>query len=214
MGQEPARVTTSSGIAQINERADARKNIKKADRNTGFKQLYELIDWTCLEFYDEERMIYIGSDNDELNKRYAKVVETEEGFVENLDKEQGPIIFKYSSSDMQMKDNAEELYFPKIDTTVHTSDSIVKSKAFSIQALKEISQTPVTPENVEVVKEQIDLLGLASGKVIKDSFDTSFGVVKEDPTVPNVDDVLDQLSPSEQAAVKADPSLLNEPTVV
>jgi len=210
MGQEPARVTTSSGIAQINERADARKNIKKADRNTGFKQLYELIDWACLEFYDEERMIYIGSDDDALNQRYAKAVEGEPGFVENFDKEAGPIIFKYSSSKMQIETNPDELYFPKIDTTVHVSDSIVKSKAFSIQAIQEISQTQITPENVELIKEQLNLLGLPSRKLIIDALDKSFGIQKEDPTIPNPDDVLDQLKPEELAAVKADPTLLND----
>jgi len=210
MGQEPARVTTSSGIAQINERADARKNIKKADRNTGFKRMYEMIDWTCLEFYDEERMIYIGSDNDELNKRYALQTEGEKEFIENLDKEEGPIIFKYSSEGMQLKDKNDKLYFPKVDATVQVSDSLVKSKAFSIQAIQEISKTPITKENAEMVKEQINLLGIPSRKLIKDSIDATMGIKQEDKTIPNVEDIMNQLSEEDRAAVESDPSILQK----
>lgn len=208
MGQEPARVTTSSGIAQMNERADARKNIKKADRNTGFQHLFELVDWSCLEFYDEERMIFIGSDDQELNERYAEITEGE--YVENLKKEDGPIIFKYSSDKMAIKNNRDELYFPKVDCTVQTSDSLVKSKAFSVQAIQDILRTNVTPQNVGLVKEYIDILGLPSRKAIKENLDSSLNINKQDPTQPSPDDILSKLSPEELQAVQADPSLLDQ----
>jgi len=60
MGEEPERVVTASGIELLNARADARREIKRADRLRGFAKLYELIDWFCLEFYDDGRMIRIG----------------------------------------------------------------------------------------------------------------------------------------------------------
>ena len=62
MGEEPERVVTASGIELLNARADARREIKRADRLRGFAKLYELIDWFCLEFYDDGRMIRIGRD--------------------------------------------------------------------------------------------------------------------------------------------------------
>ena len=46
--------------------------------------------------------------------------------------------------------------------------------------------------------------------VVKDSLDSAFGVKDEDPTVPNIDDVMNKLSPKEQAALNADPSMLND----
>ena len=210
MGQEPARVTTSSGIAQMNERADARKNIKKADRNTGFQRLFELVDWSCLEFYDEERMIFIGSSDKEMNKRYTKYTQGQEQMIENLDTEEGPIIFKYSSEKMAIKNERDELYFPKIDCMVQTSDSLVKSKAFSIQAIQDLIATNITPQNIELVKEYIDILGLPSRKMIKDSLDAALGVQKTEKGAPTPDDVIGQLTPEEQKTLEADPTLLNQ----
>jgi len=162
MGVEPTRVTTASGIAQINERADARKNIKKADRTYGFEKLYQLIDWTCLEFYDEERMIYIGVENKELNKKFV-----ESGMLENLDKEQGPIIFTYSSNKMSSYDKANESYYPVVDCTVIASDSLSKSKAFSVQAIQDLVRTTITQDNYKLIMAYIDLLNLPDRKDIK-----------------------------------------------
>jgi hypothetical protein len=211
MGQEPTRVTTASGIAQMNERADARKNIKKADRNTGFQQLFELIDWTCLEFYDEERMIFIGAITDDLNKRYAEI--TQGQFAENMDREEGPIVFKYSSSKMAIKNNREELYFPKVDCSVNASDSLVKSKAFSIQAIQDIIATNVTPQNVELIKEYIDLLGLPSRKMIKESLDKALGIEKVDDTMPSPDDILSQLTDEERREIVGSRTYLGERSI-
>ena len=56
-----ARVTTASGLSML--RADGREqaDIKRADRNAGFERLYELLDWLCLEFFDDDRMLYLGA---------------------------------------------------------------------------------------------------------------------------------------------------------
>lgn len=60
-GKETARVTTASGLSML--RADGREqaDIKRADRNAGFERLYELLDWLCLEFFDDDRMLYLGA---------------------------------------------------------------------------------------------------------------------------------------------------------
>lgn len=56
-GMEPARVTTASGIALLNERAGTRKALKNRGKAEGFKRLYRLIDRTALEFYPKGRNV-------------------------------------------------------------------------------------------------------------------------------------------------------------
>ena len=66
-GKEPARVTTASGIALMNERAKSRQTLKKAGRTEGFKRLYSLIDYTALEFYEKGRFVERGADGFEFD---------------------------------------------------------------------------------------------------------------------------------------------------
>lgn len=56
-GKEPARVTTATGIALMNERAKSRLSLKKTGRSEGFRRLYRLMDYTALEFYGKGRKL-------------------------------------------------------------------------------------------------------------------------------------------------------------
>lgn len=219
MGKEPVRVTTSSGIAQLNERADARKSIKKADRNSGFEELFELIDWTCLEFYDDDRMIYIGASDAELNKKYAElsVQARQEGIpmLPNMNKQIGPIVFKYSSKNMMVRDNRNEVYFPNVDCKVYASDALSKSKAFNVQSLMDLLKVPITPQNVDIVKEYIDLLALPSRKETKENLDKSFGQAQTQESTPqetpiDIDEIISQLSPEQQEKLRQNPELIDQ----
>jgi len=217
MGQEPVRVTTSSGIAQLNERADARKSIKKADRNTGFQELFELVDWTCLEFYDEERMIYIGADDEEINAQYSQQT-AEQGFMtENLNKSDGPIVFKYSNKKFKNYN-----YFPRVDCTVIASDGIAKSKAFNIQAIQDLLKIQITPENYKMVIETIKLMGLTDKKALIEWLEETYkpqpmpeqlpqdGQGAPQPDQINVDEIMAQLTPEEQRKLQAHPELIDQ----
>ena len=62
MGREAARVTTATCIAMLRSDAQGQADIKKADRNAGFERLYELLDWLALEFFDDDRMLFLGAD--------------------------------------------------------------------------------------------------------------------------------------------------------
>lgn len=143
-GKEPVRVTTASGIAQLNEKADARKTIKKADRLTGFERLYELIDWTALEFYDDSRLIFIGAKTEEAKKNFGQTRVANQPY-QNIDPTQGPISFMYNANkmrslDIEQTDLAGEAmyYYPRIDATVHAGDGIKKSKAFTLSATESL----------------------------------------------------------------------------
>ncbi len=59
-GKEPTNVTTATGIALLNERAQTRKSLKNIDRSQGFKRLFSLIDATALEYYNDGREIMLA----------------------------------------------------------------------------------------------------------------------------------------------------------
>jgi hypothetical protein len=192
MGVEPARVTTASGIAQLNERADSRKDIKKADRLSGFERLYELVDWSALEFYDDNRLIFINATDGGLKQKFSqdyqtKVNEAKQAgqpippMPKNLDPNTGPIIFHYSSDNLANKknigdeDNPQiETYFPRVDAVVIAGDSLTKSKAFTVQMLQQLLQTPINLENYKLVEAWIDLMNLSNRKEIKDYIEAYF----------------------------------------
>ena len=202
MGVEPARVTTASGIAQINEKADSRKSIKKAPRSNGYEDLYRLIDWTCLEFYTDERMIYIGAAGKEKKPIMAGI-----NYVENLDKEAGPVVFKYSSSKF-----AKDGYYPEVDCTIVASDALTKSKALSIQTLVDLVGTPITPQNYKLIISYLDLVGLPRSKEITDWLESTYGA-QTPPRTQNTglgQTQNAQITPDMINAVIQNPELLND----
>lgn len=194
-GKEPVRVTTASGIAQLNERADARKNIKKADRLIGFELLFEMIDLHVLEFYDDDRMIYLGAKEERKE----------------------PVSFTFNATNF--KD--ENGYVPRVDTTVNAGDGVTKSPAFTTAALSDLAKMPITPANAEIVKQFVNLIGIPNRQLISDSIDKAMEPVPQAPTAPTpmetmaepeleqgnqkqlaIEDILDDLDPQEQEFVK------------
>lgn len=145
-GKEPVRVTTASGIAQLNEKADARKVTKKAGRTEGFKRLAQLVDWSMLEFYNMDRLIMVGAEPGKPKE--AKTFN--------------------STQHLQQGDDGNP-YYPKVDVEVVAGDGIRKSKAFTLQATQELANTQVTPENIGIVLSQMDLLDLPNKNVIADT---------------------------------------------
>lgn len=171
-GKEPVRVTTASGIAQLNERADRRGVIKKADRLMGFERLYELIDWTALEFYNTDRMILIrGKEEGEPDDAFAFNSENHR-ILDGIRTEQtGEAVY----------------YYPKIDTEISAGDGLRKSKAFTIQATMDLAKAPITPENYKIILSFVELLDLPNKKEIKDAINERFLITPGTPgSVPGV----------------------------
>jgi hypothetical protein len=215
-GKEPVRVTTASGIAQLNERADARKNIKKADRLAGFERLFELIDWTALEFYDDNRLIFLGA------------------------KGQGkePVTFKYNSDSMRVLDDIEgEYYYPRIDATVSAGDGMKKSKAFTLAATENLISKPINESNYKIVGEMLDIMDTPNKKEIKEYYEALYAPklelmqlqtqmaiqqIMNPPTpqmqggeqgqmpTPSMDDLVSGLSPDELDFLEQNPEIMNE----
>lgn len=215
-GKEPVRVTTASGIAQLNERADARKTIKKADRLSGFERLFELIDWTALEFYDDNRLIFIGAKG-----------EGEE-----------PIMFKYNSDNSRVFDDASgEYYYPRVDATVSAGDGMKKSKAFTLAATENLISKPINESNYKIVNEMLDIMDTPNKKAIKEYYEKLYAPKLElmqlqtqkaieqlmnppapqmpaqgggQAPTPSMDDVVAGLSPDELDFLEQNPEIMNE----
>lgn len=180
-GKEPIRVTTSSGIAQLNERANKRSDIKKADRSTGFRRLYELTDWSALEFYNTDRMIMIrGKSKQEKDRSFSFNSDS----IRNFDKRKYESMLEQANSGGETitpgeNDQAlaeQSFYYPRIDTEIITTDGVKQSKAFMTQATNEMSaqlDNPMTPAKAEVVKSQVEMMGLPNEQQIKEAIDQS-----------------------------------------
>lgn len=144
-GNEPTRVTTSSGIAMLNDRARSRQDIKKVDRKAGFERLYKLIDYTALEHFDDNRIIFLGAKS----------------------KDEPPINFTFNSDNMKMVNADGEEYYPTVDVTINVGDGLKNSKAFTTLSVKEILGIPITPENYKIVQAYIDLTGIPQRQELK-----------------------------------------------
>ena len=107
-GKVSSSVKTASELAMIRSDVDTQMEIKKADRNAGFERLYELIDWSVLEFYDEERQIFIGAE---------KPDEEPVNFTLNTDRLAGvvPAQYDFMTGDLISE---KRKYWPRVDVTV------------------------------------------------------------------------------------------------
>ncbi len=169
MGQEPTRVTTASGIAQLNERADARRAIKRADRLSGFERLFELLDWLALEFYDDGRMIFLGAPEAEhptvLPEQY-----------ENLDPAQGAVFFRFQSSRF-LRRQEDRSYFPRVDTVIRAGDGVRRSRAYTLSVLENLMNVAVTQENYRLMISMLSVLDLPQSqdliRSLRDRFEPS-----------------------------------------
>jgi hypothetical protein len=177
-GKEPIRVTTSSGIAQLNERAQKRSDIKKADRSEGFRRLYELLDWTALEFYNTDREIMIRGEGENDPDRYfsfnsdaLRVFDNRkyEALLNAANQDGESIVPGYN--DQGIYDQSS--YYPRIDSEIVTTDGMKQSKAFQTQAASEVADKldGLTPAKAELLKSNIKLMGLPNEQDILDAID-------------------------------------------
>lgn len=182
-GKEPIRVTTSSGIAQLNERAQKRSDIKKADRSEGFRRLYELVDWTALEFLNIDREMMIRGEKDESGQERTRYFTFNSDSMKIFDRPKYEAMMRAANeggetvvpgyNDQDIADQAT--YYPRIDSEIVTTDGMKQSKAFQTQAASEIADKleNLTPAKAEILKSNIEIMGLPNEQVIKDAIDNT-----------------------------------------
>jgi hypothetical protein len=186
----PVNVTTLGGLVELKEQGNKRQDLKKIDRRLGYEALYELIDWTALEFFDDDRLIYLGATNED---------------------EQPEPPFTFNSNDhITTKGNIK--YFPRIDAMVQTGDSIQHSKSLTLQATQQLMQMQLTPQNYKIAESILDIMNLPNKKDIKDSWETQFNAPPptQTPKPINPDDIMAGLTPEEQKQLKEHPEILDQ----
>lgn len=146
-GKEPTNVTTATGIALLNERAESRRTQKNIGRSEGFKRLYLLIDKTSLEYYNDGRILRLGAaGEDELVYSFG-------GFV---------------------RKTREKKYIPELDVTIHTGSAVTNSKAFTISALTTLIGMNITEDNYKLVKAYVESIGIPERGEIAEYLDNKF----------------------------------------
>ena len=216
-GAETIRQNTASGLAMLRADAASQSSIKDKDRLNAFKRLYQLIDWSALEFYDDDRLIYIGAPT---ARNRADMVD--ESTPENLDIKKGDVFFKFNSDkafasreEIITQDDdaitAIEIsnYFPPVDVEVNATAGLQKSKTYTIQALQAILQTPINQTNYKIVIAVIRELEIPQSEEIISDIELMYSPNRGSGNA-DLDKYLSQLNPQQQATLKSNPSLLNQ----
>ena len=168
-GQEPERVTTASGYALLREDRKERATMKNRPRIEAFKRLAKLIDWSALEFYDDERVITIRGDTDEDEPKEVK----------------------YKSSNYKKGE-----YFPPVDIIVNSGEGIAHSKVMTLTILENLLKVQITPQNAPFVKIYLDLLDVPNTEKLKKEIDTMIGYSAPDDS--KVDEIFNTMSDAEK----------------
>jgi len=147
-GKEPTSVTTATGIALLNERAESRRSLKNIDRNAAFSRLYRLIDKTALEYYGDGRIVRMGAaEGEDFVYSYG-------GFIERTRKTK---------------------YIPELDVTVHTGSSTQHSRAFTISALEKLMTMNIDKDNYRFVKAYVESVAIPESANICAYLEEKFG---------------------------------------
>ena len=177
MGKETSRQTTATGLAMLRDDADSQGDIKSSDRDRGFERLYELIDWHCLEFFDDDRLLFIGAktENDEPKTLMYNAANFSRSMAEVYDPETRELLRPAWN------------YWPRVDVTVTAGDGVVRGKQATLQALDKLVAMNVTAENYKLLLAELDILDIPQKKEIEEDWKARF-----EPAVPQ--EVIDALA--------------------
>ena len=165
LGREPARTTTATGLNLLRSDARDQSDIKRADRNAGFERLYELLDWLALEFFDDDRMLFIGADP-ARERPAARLRFNADAFAMTMPEVR----------DLQGNVVRESwTYWPRVDVTITAGDSLVRGKEATLQALQALTAAPVTAENWKLFAAQLEVLDIPGKQDIIADWERRFG---------------------------------------
>lgn len=162
-------VKTATELSMMRADVDSQMEIKKADRNGGFVRLYELIDWSVLEFYEDQREIYIGAKKpDERPVSFTLITDA-------FDTGRPAITDPITGEMVQESTH----YWPMVDVTVNAGDGIIRSKAATLQALQNLVGVQVTQDNYKLMSAMVEVLDIPQKQEITQEWQDRFS-----PAVP------------------------------
>ena len=163
-GRETSRVTTASGLLQLRSDADSQRSIKKSDRDSGFRRLYELLDWLALEFWDEDTYIFIGAKN--ANEQPQQAVYNSKAFVAIS----AP---KFDLVTGELISEGEE-YYPTVDVTITTGNGLSRSPATTVEVLDKLAAITVTADNWKLLAAELEYLDIPQKQDIISTWKNKF----------------------------------------
>ncbi len=159
LGKETSRQTTAAGLAMLREDASEQESIKESDRRSGFDRLYQLLDWLALEFYDDDRLIYLGADRNKGREEGVSLIYNSGEFAETM-----PEVYDMEGNVVREAWD----YYPKVDVTLTAGDSVMKGKQATLSALASLCQSAVTAENWRLYAAQLEILDIPDKQGIID----------------------------------------------
>jgi hypothetical protein len=221
MGKEPARVTTASGLQQLRSDAMQQGNIKDYDRMQAWKRLFVLLDWTALEFYNDDRHIFIGTPQMRKRAKFNNLAATAAPMADsNLDSLQGNIYFTFNSENVKQARNRrivgiedginqveQEYYYPGVDCKVKATNGIEKSKSFVIEVLQTVMGMQISPDNYKVAIKLIRELGIPQSEEIINEW---LEVFEPEPIEGVPPEIQAQLNPTTLQMLRKNPVLLEK----
>lgn len=169
-GRETARVTTASGLLQLRGDAETQQKLKKADRDAGFCRLYELLDWLALEYFDDDRLLFIGA---------KKKGEQPQSLTYNGDDFARRAGVKVDMLTAAVTDEGFD-YYPRVDVTVTAGDGLSKNPATTVEVLDKLAASQITADNWELLAAELEYLDVPQKQEIIEGWRRKFA-----PTVPS-----------------------------
>lgn len=198
-GRETSKVQTASGLLQLRADAQEQQQLKRADRDAGFCRLYELLDWLALEFFRDDRLLFIGAKDGEdtpqllrfngaafaepvggMRQWWSDGAEMHEGETAPFDAPDFP-----EGEDLPPQTGGERpaegaaSYYPRVDVTVSCGDPIGKSPAMTMQVLDKLAATSATEDNWRLLAAELELLDIPGKQEIIERWRQKF-----EPKIP------------------------------
>ncbi len=169
-GRETARVTTASGLLQLRGDAETQQKLKKADRDAGFCRLYELLDWLALEYFDDDRLLFIGA---------KKKGEQPQSLTYNGDDFARRAGVRVDMLTAAVTDEGFD-YYPRVDVTVTAGDGLSKNPATTVEVLDKLAASQITADNWKLLAAELEYLDIPQKQEIIEGWRRKFA-----PTVPS-----------------------------
>ncbi len=149
-GRETARVTTASGLLQLRSDAQTQTKIKSADRNAGFRRLYELLDALALEFFDDDRLLFIGAKQE--GGEGETIVYNSANYARETPELTDPVTGEVLRE--------RQVYFPRVDVTVTCGDGLGKTPGATVELLDKLAAIQVTADNWQLLAAELEYLDI------------------------------------------------------
>ncbi len=141
--------SSASALQQLIERSEARNSAKKQERLGAYARLFRLIDWTALEFYDQDRVIFLGAESSRQEK---------------------PLVFTFNAKKLRTPQG----YFPEVDTIIGTGERRRRGNSFELAAIEAMLAHGISRENYPLVLQVMRMFDIEASNTLEAHFQRVF----------------------------------------